>query len=207
MVPDRIRLRDEEFAILTTLGAALGSTKGYGAPETKIAYMRARDISAEIGDVERKLPALFGVWANFYATGQHKESWKSLHEFMRIAKDHRSEDFNSVSQWMLIQELIVEGKFNEAMNVCEKRLNHGIDVNDDKLALEIGEHPRAMNYGVSSEVYLFLGKIDQSIEIMNNGMQLSKSSNHTNSIAGNMCRECVLFKCRFGKKLSLWNRL
>ena len=35
LVPDRARLRDQEFAILTTLGSALGATKGYGAPETK----------------------------------------------------------------------------------------------------------------------------------------------------------------------------
>ena len=122
LVPDRARLRDQEFAILTTLGSALGATKGYGAPETKNVYMRARDISKEIGDVERRLPALFGVWASFYATGQHKDSWKLLHEFMRIAKDHNTENFNSVSQWMLIQELFLEGKFKEATNVLEERL-------------------------------------------------------------------------------------
>src|SRR5262249_17403378 len=103
LVPDRAPLRDKEFAILTTLGSSFGATIGYGAAETKNVYMRAQEISLEMGDVERRLPALFGVWASFYATGQHKESWKLLHEIMRIAKERNSEDFTSVSQWMLIQ--------------------------------------------------------------------------------------------------------
>src|SRR5262249_35470440 len=184
----------EEFAILTTLAAALSSTKGYGAPETKNAYMKAREISVGIGDVERKLPALFGVWANFFATGQHRESWKSLREFQRIAKDHNSDDFNSVSQWMLIQELFAEGKFKEAANVYEERLKFGIGVNDEKLALEIGEHPGALIRGIASLAYFILGNINQSIESMIDGVKISKNSNHANSIATNMYIECVLHK-------------
>jgi hypothetical protein len=150
LVPDHDRLRDEEFAILTTLGAALGSTRGYGAAETRDAYGKARDISVEIGDVERALPALFGIWANFYATGQHKESWKSLDEFRRIAGVYNSEDFNSVAQWMLIQEFFVQGKFIDAVGVCEERLRYGVGINDEKLALKIGEHPGALIYTTAS---------------------------------------------------------
>ena len=144
--------------------------------------------------MERALPALFGVWANLYATSQHRESWKSLHEFIRIAKDHNSEDFKSVSQWMLIQELIAEGKFKEATNVCEERLKYRIGINDDKLALVIGEHPCALIYCMASWSYLFLGNIERSIEIINEGMKLAKSSNHANSIANSMYCECVLYK-------------
>jgi predicted ATPase len=40
LISDRARLRDQEFAILTALGSALGSTKGYAAPETKNVYMK-----------------------------------------------------------------------------------------------------------------------------------------------------------------------
>jgi predicted ATPase len=194
LVPDRARLRDQEFAILTTLAAALSATKGYGDPETKNTYMKARELSVEIGDVDRKLPALFGVWANFYATGQHKESWKSLHEFMRIAKEHNSENFTSVSQWMLIQELFTEGKFREAANVYEERLKCGIGANDDKLALEIGEHPGALIRPVASLSYFLLGDIHQSIQSMNEGMELTKKSNHAFSIATCLYWECVLYK-------------
>jgi tetratricopeptide (TPR) repeat protein len=193
LVSDRARLRDQEFAILTTLGSALGSTHGYGAPETKNVYMRALDIVKESGDVERGLPALFGVWATFYATGQHKESWKSLREFMRIIQDHNNDDFKSVSQWMLIQELFAGGKFKEAAGVLEERLERGIETNDDKLALEIGEHPGALTYMVASWSYLNLGKIDTSIESMNEGMRLVRLSNHANSIATALAYECLLY--------------
>jgi tetratricopeptide (TPR) repeat protein len=194
LVPDRARLRDQEFAILTTLAAALSATKGYGDSETKNTYMKARELSVEIADVDRGLPALFGVWANFYATGQHKESWKSLHEFIRIAKENNSEDFTSVSQWMLIQELFTEGKFREAANVYEERLKCGIGANDDKLALEIGEHPGALTRTVASLSYFLLGNVHQSIQTMNEGLELAKKSNHAFSIATSLFWECVLYK-------------
>jgi tetratricopeptide (TPR) repeat protein len=194
LIPDRARLRDQEFAILTTLGSALGASKGYGAPETKNVYMKARDISMEIGDVERRLPALFGVWATFFATSQHKESWKLLNELLNTTKEHETKDLISVSRWMLIQELQVEGKFRESVDVFEERLRYGIDINDDKLALQIGEHPGALIYGVASWSYFFLGNIEDSIENMNQGMKLVRVSNHTNSICNNMFYECVLYK-------------
>lgn len=95
---------------------------------------------------------------------------------------------------MLIQELIGEGKFKEATNVCEERLKYRIGINDDKLALVIGEHPCALIYSMASWSYLFLGNIERSIEIMNEGMKLAKSSNHANSIVNSMYCECVLYK-------------
>jgi hypothetical protein len=107
-----------------------------------------------------------GIWANLYATGQHKESWKSLDEFRRIARDHNSEDFNSVAQWMLIQELFVQGKFKDAVGVCEERLRYGVGINDEKLALKIGEHPGALIYTTASWGYFFLGEIKKSLEAM-----------------------------------------
>jgi tetratricopeptide (TPR) repeat protein len=192
LIPDRAVLRNKEFAILTTLGSALGPTKGYRAPETKNAYMKALEISKEIGDVARGLPALFGVWASFHAAGQHTESCRLLEEFSKIAQDYSPEYFHSVSRWMLIQELFIQGRFKEAIAVLDEKLKYGLHINDDNLALEIGEHPLALMYGFASWAYLFLGNIGQSILSMNEGMKIAKSSNHINSIAENMVFECVM---------------
>ena len=193
-VSDRAGLRSREFAILTALGSALGSTKGYGAPEAKKVYVKALDIVKETGDVEGGLPALFGVWATFFATGQHKESGDLLREFMRITRERNTEDFNSVSQWMLIQELFLEGNFKDAVGVLEERLERRIGINDEKLALEIGEHPGALIYTVASWSHVFLGNIERSIDCMNKALTLAKLSNHANSIANSLAYECVLYK-------------
>jgi tetratricopeptide (TPR) repeat protein len=194
LISDRARFRGQEFAILTALGSALGPTKGYGAPETKKVYVRALDIIKETGDVEGGLPALFGVWATFFATGQHTESRELLREFMRITRERNTEDFNSVSQWMLIQELFLEGKFKEAVGVLDERLERRIGTNDDKLALEIGEHPGALIHTVASWSHLFLGNIERSLECMNEALRLAKLSHHANSIANGLAYQCVLYK-------------
>jgi predicted ATPase/class 3 adenylate cyclase len=194
LVSDRARLRSQEFAILTALGSAFGSTKGYGAPETKKVYVRALDIIKETGDVEGGLPALFGIWATFFASGQRKESGELLREFMQIAKERNSEDFSSVSQWMLIQELFLDGKFKETAHLLEERLEQRIGIHDDKLALEIGEHPGALIYTVASWSYLCLGNIEQSVESIKEALRLSKLANHANSIANSLAYESVLYK-------------
>ena len=194
LAPDRARLRGQEFAILTALGAALGPTKGYSAPETKKVYVRALDIIRETGNVEGGLQALFGVWATFYATGQHKESWEILREFMRIAQEQNTEDFKSVSQWMLIQELFLQGKFKEAVDVLEERLERRIGIHDDKLALEIGEHPGALTYAVASWSHLMLGNLEQSMQSMNEAIRLAELSSHANTITVALSMESVLYK-------------
>jgi tetratricopeptide (TPR) repeat protein len=155
--------------------------------------MKALEIQKESGNVEQGLAALFGVWANFFATGQHKQSWEVLHEFMRVTQERNTDDFYSVSRWMLIQELFLQGKFREAADVFEERLKRAIVIDDDKLALEIGEHPGALTQTVASWSYFFLGNIGQSIEDMNEAQRLVKLSNHANSIANGFAMESVLY--------------
>jgi predicted ATPase len=194
LVSDRARLHGLEFAILTALGSALGSTKGYGAPETKKAYVRALDIIKQTGDVEGGLPALFGIWATFYGSGQRRESGDLLREFLRIAKERNTEDFRSVAQWMLVQEFFQSGKFKETAHVLEERLEQHIGIHDDRLALEIGEHPGALIYTVASWSHLILGNIERSIESIKEALRLAKLTNHANTIANSMAFECVLYK-------------
>jgi predicted ATPase len=113
---------------------------------------------------------------------------------MHIAQEHNTENFSSVSQWMLIQELFLEGKFKEAADVLEERRERGIGTNDDKLALEIGEHPGALTYMMASWSYLFLGNIKQSINSVNEGMRLAKLSNHANTVGTALAYKCIFYK-------------
>src|SRR5262249_55197058 len=94
----------------------------------------------------------------------------------------------------LIQELFLRGKFREAADVIEERLKRGIlRADDDRLALEIGEHPGALSHAVASWSYLVLGNIEQSKESMNEAVRLAKLSNHAYSIANSGAMESVLY--------------
>jgi predicted ATPase/DNA-binding winged helix-turn-helix (wHTH) protein len=54
--------RPQELRLQVNLGLQLQITKGYGAPEAKKPYMRARALCRECGDAERLFPVLWGLW-------------------------------------------------------------------------------------------------------------------------------------------------
>ena len=92
------------------------------------------------------------------------------------------------------QELFHDGKFKEAAAVLEERLEQRIGIHDDRLALEIGEHPGALIYTVASWSHLFIGNIERSIESLKEALRLAKLTNHANTIANSLAYECVLYK-------------
>jgi predicted ATPase len=66
-LPDTPERRLHELQLQTTLGPAVMTVKGYGAPEVERAYTRARGLCQQVGDTPQLLPVLFGLvrWYTF----------------------------------------------------------------------------------------------------------------------------------------------
>ncbi|MFL5284401.1 MAG: ATP-binding protein [Rhodopila sp.] len=69
-----------------TYGNALRWARGFGAPETKAAFVRARDLAGTIGDGPERIAADFGLWSASLVSGD----WSTLQElaaaFLRNAE-------------------------------------------------------------------------------------------------------------------------
>ena len=64
-LPDTRQRVEQELLLQTTLGPALMSMKGFAAPETGVAYTRARMLCQHLGESPQLFPVLWGLWT-FY---------------------------------------------------------------------------------------------------------------------------------------------
>ena len=68
------------------LGAALQSTKGYGAPEVEQAYERAGDLCRQLGETPELFPALMGLWSFAIGRGDWKRGHDLAERNLRLAE-------------------------------------------------------------------------------------------------------------------------
>ena len=62
LLPESLERSQRELQLQTTLGPALMSTVGYGAPEVEAAYIRARELCRQIGDVPQFFTVIYGLY-------------------------------------------------------------------------------------------------------------------------------------------------
>jgi class 3 adenylate cyclase/predicted ATPase len=85
-LPDSPERAREELDLLVKLGPVLMTLTGYAARESEQAYVRARELSARLGDNTRLFPVLWGLWLSHHMHGELKEARNLAGELMSIAE-------------------------------------------------------------------------------------------------------------------------
>ncbi|HLX37919.1 MAG TPA: hypothetical protein VKR29_08960, partial [Candidatus Binataceae bacterium] len=84
--PDGIQKLERELQLRLALGAALQTTKGYGAPEVQQAYERAGELCRRLGETPQLFPALMGLWSFAVGRGDWKPSLQLAERNLRLAE-------------------------------------------------------------------------------------------------------------------------
>ncbi|HSX81134.1 MAG TPA: adenylate/guanylate cyclase domain-containing protein, partial [Candidatus Saccharimonadia bacterium] len=71
-LPDTPQRTQHELDLLTTLGPALMSIKGYGAPEVAQAYTRARELCQQAGETPEHFLVLYNLWVFYIIRAEHQ---------------------------------------------------------------------------------------------------------------------------------------
>ncbi len=79
-----------ELRLQTSLGAALGLTKGYSAIEVERAYHRARQLCEQLRETPQVVPILFGLWQFYLLRGEFQTAQK-LAEQLVARTEHASD--------------------------------------------------------------------------------------------------------------------
>jgi DNA-binding winged helix-turn-helix (wHTH) protein/tetratricopeptide (TPR) repeat protein len=77
---------EHELQLRLALGAAVQSTKGYGAPEVQQAYERAGELCQRLGETPHLFPALMGLWSFAVGRGEWTRSLELAHKNLRLAQ-------------------------------------------------------------------------------------------------------------------------
>ena len=76
-----------ELGLLTRLGSALMSVKGWGAPEVEAVYIRARRISRQLARSAELAPALVGQWLFHHSRAEFAAAREVTAEMLELARE------------------------------------------------------------------------------------------------------------------------
>jgi predicted ATPase/class 3 adenylate cyclase len=85
-LPDTAERTQHELDLLTTLGPALQTTKGYAASEVVQAYTRARELCQHIGETPKYFPVLWNLWNFYLARSEHQTAMELGEQCLQLAQ-------------------------------------------------------------------------------------------------------------------------
>jgi len=85
-LPDAPKHTQQELDLQVTLGPALITTKGYGAPEVEKAYSRARELCQQLGETPQLFPVLYGLSTFYTVRGELQTARELGEQLLRLAQ-------------------------------------------------------------------------------------------------------------------------
>src|SRR5262249_60675626 len=69
-LPETLERTQHELDFQITLGPAVMVTRGYGDPEVRRIYDRARELCEQVGETPQRFPMLWGLWLFYSMRGE-----------------------------------------------------------------------------------------------------------------------------------------
>jgi predicted ATPase len=85
-LPETPERTHQELALYLTLGPALSTTRGAGAPEVERVYVRACELCRQVGDTPQLFQALWGLWYVHLTRGQWQQACARGEELLGVAQ-------------------------------------------------------------------------------------------------------------------------
>src|SRR5262249_36035036 len=85
-LPDTVERNQHELVLPTTLGPALMILKGYGAPEVKEAYARARALCQQLGEPPQLFWVLWGLWQVHLVQAEYQTARELGEQLLSLAQ-------------------------------------------------------------------------------------------------------------------------
>ena len=86
-VPEGPERAHRELKLLLTLAVSLGASQGQGTPEIRTIYLRARELSHQIGSPLSPVPILIGLWSAHAIMGKFAEALEFAKELVLVSEE------------------------------------------------------------------------------------------------------------------------
>jgi class 3 adenylate cyclase/predicted ATPase len=176
--PERARL---ELAMQRLLGQASFATRGYASPQASLAFSRARELSAVVGEDSSIFPILFGVWLFELTSGQHANAETTANEF--LAQADRMRDIGGLISGNLA--VGISGVHVARLAQAHTHFDRAIeiyrasrDAGDKLLTYEYGLELGATSCAYAAWCLWLLGYPDQGLSLGNQALTIAEESQH-----------------------------
>jgi predicted ATPase len=176
--PDSDRLR-----LQTSLGNALIHARGYQAPETSVAFARARELASQMEDPTERFSAYYGIWVGHHTRGEPEPLREMAELFLREATAGPDCPETLVAHRISGSTCFYLGDFAGAHDHFRKTIELYDRARHGDFANRFAQDPR-----VSAEVFdaialWVLGRIDEALPLADRALADAESAAHAPTMA------------------------
>jgi predicted ATPase len=187
--------RDQlELGLQAALGGMLIAAKGFAAPETGKAYVRARELSEQLGEVRQRFPVLYGLSLFHLYRGETGDAHAVAEDLLRLGeRDNRPGDLFFAHRALGVTAL-PRGRFDVARIHLERALTLYDPTQHRSGALFYSFDPHIVCLDYLSRSLLPLGYLEQALQRRRETLQEARDLGHPNTLALALFFGCVFFQ-------------
>jgi predicted ATPase len=140
---------NQRLKLQTNLGKALMWSRGYGADESRAAFIRARELAAAIDDATERFTIYFGLWVGNIVRGEWGLAREIAQTFLREAERAARTTECGFGRRLLGFSCLWQGDFIEAQANLVEALSIYDPERDREARFRFG-----LDYGVAARAYL-----------------------------------------------------
>jgi predicted ATPase len=182
-LPETPERTPQELGLLTTLGPALMTVKGYGAAEVEQTYARARLLCQRMGDTPRLLPVLLGLGTFHLVRAEYQMAQEVGEQVLRLAQQDYDPGRLLQAQLALATVLLMRGEPAAALDHLQKGMAFD-DVQSVPTRSAPGvSDPRMACRAFASLALWHLGYPDQARQHSHEALRRAEALQHPISVA------------------------
>ena len=117
--PENTRRHQIELRLQILLGAGYRATNGFACHDTELAFIRAEQLSASVGDNAQRIDSLRGLYTCYYVRGEIKTAFSLGHRMMELATSTGDSCSIALGHYMLGAMSFWRGDFIDAREQLE----------------------------------------------------------------------------------------
>ncbi len=193
-----------EFAVQTSLGPVLMATKGWAAPETERAYLRAEQIAETGATPEQQFALLVGLFGLFYVGGNLSAARERLKQVWKFVDRHPDPVFILEAVHHDWSVALSAGE----LETSQRHVERGLELFESKLRsaavpLYSAHHPAVCGYAWHARLSWLRGRPDAARRYADRTISLTKELGDTISTAFALSEKALVHRMMLEPELAL----
>ena len=185
--PETPERSEAELKVLTKLGPAIHSIRGFGAPEVETAYLRARELCEQLGKPVELFQALWGLWVNRVGREQWDMARPIADELLTFAQRLGDRALLLEAHHAMCPTTLWVGEAQEARTHGEQGMALYDRKQHQSLAFLFGNHDPGVCCTMHSAMALwFLGYSQKAVERSRTGIAMARELSHIGTLVGEL---------------------
>ncbi len=186
ILPDNFERQRQELELCGTLGAVLAVAKGYAAPETGVAYARARELWEQLGSPSEVLQVPYGESVYPLYRGEFDLALRLDEDLLRLSSQRNDLAGLVLGHQSFGRNLFFVGGFASSRSHLEEAIALHDPITHRSLGHQVGSHPHLNSQAYLGIVLFCLGLPDQALERSSAAIAEARRLAHPPSLAGNL---------------------